>query len=155
MDLVREFFRSKSLAQLVMIAAILLLFVSQFFYYFDDKGTAVLGNMTNLDYYTTLDFISFDRIGTGWELHPHAYVILVLLAFAFLRDDILDHPLFQRWGWWVSLILVFAAIIPGAPMRATGAGMGGIAFLIAIAAVVLHRRERKAAKAAGTDTPAA
>jgi hypothetical protein len=149
MDLVREFFRDKSPARLLMLAAILLLFVSQFFLYLNDEGSGFIPNAMNLNEYTDLIITSFAAVGTGWELHPHAYVILVVLAFAFLVDDIVNAPLFARAGWWVSLILVIAAILPGASLRdAPGASMGGIAALIAFAAVLVHLAEARQTKAA-------
>jgi hypothetical protein len=156
MDLVREFFRGKSPAQLVMIAAILLLLVSQFFLYLNDPGSGFIPNAMDLERYTQLVTGSYMAVGTGWELHPHAYVILVVLAFAFLRDDIQSSPLFSRFGWWASLVLVFAATVPGAYLRnAIGGSLGGIAVLIALAAVIVHHvevRQRNAtAKTATTD----
>ena len=159
MDLVREFFRDKTPAQRLMIAAIVLLFVSQFFLYLNDEGSGFIPNAMDLEHYTQLVITSFGAVGTGWELHPHAYVIVVVLAFAFLRDDIVTSPLFSRFGWWASLVLVVAAIVPGAPLRdAIGASMGGIAFLSALGAVILHhieaRQAKAAARAAAPDRPA-
>ncbi len=151
MGLVQEFFRGKSPARLLMIAAIMLLFVSQFFLYLNDSGGGFIPNAMNLIEYTDLVRTSFAAVGTGWELHPHAYVILVVLAFAFLRDDIIHAPLFEKAGWWVSLILVFAATLPGAYVRnAIGGSMGGIAVLIAFAAVLVHLAEKRQQKAAAS-----
>lgn len=145
MDLVKEFFRDKTPARLLMIAAIVLLLISQFFYYLDDPSTGFLS--IDADFNTT-GYYTFGAQGTGWELHPHAYVILVILGFAFLRDDIVDYPLFVRFGWWAAVILVFAATIPGAYLRAFGGGMGGIALLLAIGAALLHLVETKRAEPA-------
>ena len=162
MELVQEFFRDKSPARLLMIAAIVLLFVSQFFLYLNDRGSGFIPNAMNLNEYTQVVITDLGAVGTGWELHPHAYVILVVLAFAFLRDDIVHSPLFDKAGWWVSLILVAAATFPGAYVRnALGGSMGGIAVLIAFAAVLVHlaeKRQQKAAanlasKPAATDPP--
>lgn len=154
MELVQEFFRDKSPARLLMIAAIVLLFVSQFFLYLNDPGGGFIPNAMNLEEYTRVVITSFGAVGTGWELHPHAYVILIVLAFAFLRDEVVESPLFSRAGWWVSLILVIACILPGAPLRnAPGAAMGGIAALIALAAVLVHLAEARQQKAAAK-TPA-
>jgi hypothetical protein len=159
MELVQEFFRDKSPARLMMIAAIVLLFVSQFFLYLNDPGGGYIPNAMNLEEYTRVVITSFGAVGTGWELHPHAYVILIVLAFAFLRDDIVESPIFSKAGWWVSLILFVVAILPGAPLRdAPGAAMGGIAALIALAAVLVHlaeaRQQKAAAKQSAGDPPA-
>ena len=145
MDLVKEFFRDKTPARLLMIAAILLLFVSQFFLYLDDESSAFLS--IGADYSSTLYIYDFGAKGTGWDLHPHAWVILVALGFAFLRDDIADHRLFVRYGWWVAVALVFAATIPGAYLRAFGGSLGGISLLMALGAAILHRLETRRAAA--------
>ncbi len=144
MDLLKEFFRDKTPARLVMIAAVALLFVSQFFYYLDDPSSAQLSIGPDFSS-STLYIFDFGAKGTGWELHPHAWVILVVLGFAFLRDDFIDHPLFIRFGWWASVVLVIAATAPGAYLRAFGGGMGGIAVLMAIGATLLHMAETKRA----------
>ena len=102
MDLVREFLRSKSPARLTMIAAILLLFVSQFFLYLNDLGSGYIPNAMDLEHYTQVVFTGLGQVGTGWELHPHAYVILMVLAFAFLRDEIVGSSWFSGVGWWVT-----------------------------------------------------
>ena len=144
MDLVREFFRDKSPARLLMIAAILLLCISQFFLYLNDQGSGYIPNAMDLEHYTQLVITSYGAVGTGWELHPHAYLFVVVLAFAFLRDDIVSSPLFSKVGWWVSLVLVVASTWPGAYLRdAIGGSMGGIAVLIALAAVILHQVETR------------
>lgn len=141
MDLVGEFFRDKTPARLLMIAAIVLLFVSQFFLYLDDPSNAFLS--IGGDFSSTLYIYDFGAKGTGWDLHPHAYVILVVLAFAFLSDDIAGHPLFVRFGWWGALALVIAATVPGAYLRAFGGSLGGIAVLMAIGAATLHVLETR------------
>lgn len=40
--MIKEFLRDKSMAHLLMLASLVLLFVSQFFYYFDDPTTGRL-----------------------------------------------------------------------------------------------------------------
>jgi hypothetical protein len=140
MDLIREFFRDKTRAQLLMIAALVLLLVSQFFYYLDDPGTGYLSIDAD---FNTIGYYTFGAQGTGWQLHPHAYVILVALGFAFLRDDIIDLPWFRKFGWWLAVVLVFAATIPGAYFRADGGAMGGIAVLMALGAAILNWAKSK------------
>ena len=152
MDLVREFFRDKSPARLMMMAAILLLFISQFFLYLNDRGGGYIPNAMDLEHYTQLVITSYGAVGTGWELHPHAYLFLVILAFGFLVDDIVNSPLFAKVGWWVSLALIVASTVPGAYLRdAVGGSMGGIAVLIALASVILHLTEVRQQKTSGAD----
>ena len=136
MHLVAAFFRDKTPPRLLMIAALILLTLSQFFAYFDDPTTGFLS------IHETFDTAALYRIavqGTGWDLHPQAYLILAAIAFALLRDDVADHPMFRRFGFWVCLVLIFAAISPGAPIRAVGAAMGGIAFLMGLVAAIWNQ----------------
>lgn len=137
-----EFFRDKSPARLLLICSLLLHFVSQFFTYADGEA-AYLTYATNTDVYTGLVPETGPR-GTGWELHPQAYLILMGLAFALLRDDIAEHPLFQRWGYWLTAALFVVAAVPAVPMRTLGGALGAIAILIAIAAAVINWRGRRA-----------
>jgi hypothetical protein len=147
--MIKEFLRDKSMAHLLMLAALILLLVSQFFYYFDDPTTGRL-NRTSDGAFIARDgddgSVIFGPIGdvaTGWDLHPQAYVILAILAFAFLRSEIFENVWFRRIGWWVAVGLIVWAINPGAPFRATGAAMGGIASLMALTAAVLNLLSRK------------
>lgn len=149
MDLAREFFRDKTAPHLMMLAAILLNFLSQFFLVFNDLGSGMLTDATNLDYYTGLKWFGGQGVATGWQLHPHAYVILLLLAFVFLRDDVVDGPFFRKWGWWLSALAVVACTLPGNYVQQAGGIMSGVSVLIAIAAAIAHGREKRAAAKSG------
>ncbi len=143
MDLLKEFFRDKSAARLLMIAAAVLLFISQYFRYFDDHDNSFMTFGPDFSSTTVHIDLNARRAASGWEAHPHAWVILVVLAFALLRDDIADTAWFRRFGYWAAFILVFAAATPGAPFRADGAKMGGVALLMALAAALMHQFRRK------------
>ncbi len=147
--MLKEFFRDKSPARLLAIAALGLLLVSQFFYYFNDANTGFL--TFGPDFSSSTLYLGFGSVGTGWDLHPQAYIILLVLAFALLRDDVADAPWFDRFGYWVVLILFIAATTPGAPVRATGAKLGRIATLMVLVAAVLNKRARKKRLAAAAD----
>lgn len=138
--MVKEFFRDKAPARLLMIAAVLLLFASQFFYYLDDPSTGMLSIGSD---FSTTGYYWLGAQGTGWELHPQAYVVLVVLGFALLRDDVAEHRLFLRFGYWACVVLVIASTAPGAYFRSLGGGMGGIAVLIAFGAAILHQISNK------------
>ena len=84
--------RGKPLPQRWMIGAIALSFVSQFLLYMNDDGVAGLYDMTNTDYYTQMVVYAFASHGTGWQLHPQAFVLLPVLAFLFLREDFVARP---------------------------------------------------------------
>jgi hypothetical protein len=142
---INEFLRDKSLPRLIMIGALLLNFVSQFFNYYDDGTTGYLTFGPNFG--DSTGYYNFGLYGIGWAFHPQAYVIIVVLAFALLRDDIALHPLFMKFGYWVSFLLIGWAASPGAPMRAEGAAAGWVAVLIALGAALLHQFSKKAAPA--------
>ena len=142
MGVLDDFARDKSGAQLTMLVAIALLFVSQFFLYLNDAATGFLSGTSDFNAATTHTFTSFQEIATGWELHPHAFLILPVLLIAFLNKGVLAHPLFRAWGWWAAVVLVLVATVPGAYFRgATGAAMGGIAVVIALVAAIRNRVE--------------
>lgn len=133
MGLVRGFFREKTPPRILMLAALVLLCASQFFDYFEAPGTGLSG----FEREAGAAPIIWDGVPvTGWDLHPQALPILMLLAAAFLVGDLAEHPLFRRFGYWISLGLVFAAMSPGAPTRAAGAALGGAAFLMVLVAAI-------------------
>lgn len=139
--MLKEFLRDKSLAQLIMLGTSIVLLLSQFFEYYDETGSLIVGRNGGTIQTTMRDF----QPGSGWELHPHAYVILVVLGFAFLRDDVANHPLFKRFGYWAALVLVIWATFPGAYFRSPGAGIGAVCIVAAlVAAIIAWLQNRKA-----------
>lgn len=133
MGLGRGFLRDKTPPRILMLAAVALLGGSQFFAYFEAPGSGLSGFEREAGVAPGI----WDGMPlTGWELHPQALPILVLLSLAYLVGDVAEHPLFRRFGYWLSLFLVLSAISPGAPTRAAGAAMGGIAFLAVLIATV-------------------
>ena len=142
MELVKEFIRGKSRARLLMLAALALSIISQFFLYESKSDLSYMSLGPNFSSTVYLDLTARDA-ATGWEMHPQAYIILLVLAFALLRDDVAEMPWFERFGYWLSAILLFLAATPAAPFRAKGAAMGCIAFLIALAAAFLQQRTKQ------------
>jgi hypothetical protein len=141
--MIQEFLRDKSRDHLVMLAAIVLLFVSQFFDYGDGNSAyPIFGPDFAMDVW-----INFGLNGIGWELHPQAWVIIVVLAFAFLRSDIYEHPLMQKFGWWAGFVLVIACNTPSDGIRAFGSTLGLIAILLALVAAIMHQMAQRKAKA--------
>jgi hypothetical protein len=147
MNLIRDFLRDKPPAQRWMIAAIALCAFSQFFLYINDGSVAGLYDTTSTDYYTQMVVFDPGALGSGWQLHPQAYVLLVVLAFLFLRSDFAASRWFVRFGYWLGVAMVLFSITPAAPFRdAPGALMGLVSLALAIVAAVLHGREvRRAA----------
>lgn len=134
-------FRRKPAAQRWMIAAIALCAVSQFFLYLNDDSVAGLYDTTNPDYYTQLIVFDPGQIGSGWQLHPQAYLLLPILAALVWWDVLAQGRWFLRFGYWLAATMIFASITPAAPFRgAFGALLGLISFGIAIWAAILNRR---------------
>lgn len=142
--MINEFLRDKSRDHLVMLAAIVLLFVSQFFDYGDGNSAFMTFDP---DFSGSTVWIDFGLNGIGWEVHPQAWVIIVVLAFAFLRSDVYDHPLIQKFGWWAGFVLVLASNTPSDGIRAFGSSLGLIAMLLALVAAIMHQMARRKAKA--------
>ncbi|KQT53804.1 MULTISPECIES: hypothetical protein [unclassified Aureimonas] len=146
-----RFFRDKTPPRLLMLAALALLTASQFFAYFETPGRLLAGFERPAG---TAPGIWDELPVTGWQLHPQALPILVVLSLAFLAGEIAEHPFFRRFGYWISLGLAFAAMSPGAPTRATGAAMGGVAFLMVLVAAVWQQLlPRMIAPPAATGAP--
>jgi len=136
------FFRNKSLAQRLMLGAILLNGLSQFFLYSD--GTT--GLVTHTDYFGTLWLVLPGGYGraTGWDLHLHAYPILLVLLVCFGRDDVPASPLVSRFGWWLAALLLLWASLPTASdVWGFGTMWGFVAVLLALVAAFMHGRDRK------------
>jgi hypothetical protein len=149
--MIRDFLRGKSRAQLWMIAAIALCAVSQFFLYVNDEAVAFLNDTVNLSFVNPMTVIDPGAIGTGWQLHPQAYVLLVVLAFLFLREDFAESRWFIRFGYWTGAALLLFSMLPAAPLRdAFGAVLGMVSLLLAVVAAVLHGRAVRAAAKATT-----
>jgi hypothetical protein len=135
--------RSKPAERRWMIGAIALSAVSQFFLYLNDGSDAALYDTTNPDYYTQMVVFSPAAIGSGWQLHPQAFVLLPALAVLFVRDDLLARRWLPRYGYWLAVAMLFFCAVPGAPFRnALGAILGLVAVALGIVAAILQRRAR-------------
>jgi hypothetical protein len=128
--------RSWDLSRRLVLVALLLLTVAQFFLYHEGTSPGYLTNATNTDYYTGIRLNpDYHPRGTGWELNPWMPYLLPVLFVVFL-NDIVEEPIF-RWAlYWVALWLVFMAT--GAlSIRAAGGQMALIVFLLMIAAAAM------------------
>ncbi|KQT44541.1 hypothetical protein ASG43_14515 [Aureimonas sp. Leaf454] len=133
MGLGRGFRRDKTAPRILMLAAVLLLAISQIFVLVEGPATAYPA-MARAPQWEAGMWAGLPL--AGWELHPKAYLAIALLGCAFWRDEIAEQTQFRRFGYWVALILVFATLSPGAPTQGAGAGLGGIAFLMAMVAAI-------------------
>jgi hypothetical protein len=143
---ISQFIAGRPRSQLLMCGALGLVIVSQFFMYANDQASAMLTDMTNTDVYTgMIVFGAGGAVGTGWVLHPQAYVLLPVLLFVFLRHDFDHRAWFQRFGYWLGAVLMFFTMTPATPLmdNSGGAQLGFMALGLAIVAAWLHGRERK------------
>ncbi len=133
------------------LVALALLFVSQFFNYYNPHNWGTLSIRSD---FSTVGHYYFDtqQGGTGWKIHKWAPYALMLLA-AFLGTDIAESWTFRRWGYWVSIPLAWMALIPGG-ISAPGAKMGLIAVGLLLVAAIWNRRQAKAKKIVPPPPPA-
>ncbi len=111
--------------------ALVLLFVSQFFSYYQSRNTGFLSIHSD---FSTTGYYRFDPVkgGTGWEIHKWASYALMFLA-AFHGSSLSESRTFRRFGFWLSLPIAFMAVTPGS-ITQPGGKMGIAAlglFLIA------------------------
>ena len=128
----------------VMLAALAVLFVSQFMTY---STSNVYGYVTPTDGWRGTHAVwhyENNPEGTGWEIHRHAMLIIPLLAYVYL-SSFWKKDFWRRWGYLISLVLIFACLTPG-EWTEYGFKLGLAAFGLAIWATVLNRRDRKSAQ---------
>jgi hypothetical protein len=121
--------RSWDLSRRLVLIALALLTIAQFFLYHEGNSPGYLTNATNPDYYTGIRLNpNYHPRGTGWELNPWMPVLLPVLWVVFL-NDIVEEPIWHWALYWVALWLVFMA---------TGAlSLGAIGGQTALAVFVL------------------
>ena len=113
-----------------MIAATVLLFVSQFFAYSEREFTKPMTDVTTGNYYNG----SLTPSQTGWQWHSwYLAVILGIIAYIFYSKA-------RSLGYYVVSIIVMLASALGSGM---GANLGIIAVIIAGYAIYLKRKETK------------
>ena len=139
MDLKRVW-ADASPARRLMTVTLLLLLVSQFLPYHDDTSHSQL--LFDSDFNSSLTIWFGQAAGTGWQLHPQAYVIIAGLVLVYL-NDISESAWWARWGWWLTVALVWIAVVP-ASGRTIGGLIGLGCIVLALVAAWLNRRERKA-----------
>lgn len=130
-----SFFTDRPLPFRIMIIALILLAVSQFFPYADQAPWLQFGDPND-------PFSSVLRPGMGWSQHPQDYALLPLLAFVFLHDDIPGTTWFASFGWIAGLIVFLICVLPAEPLTHAGAAIGVLAFLLALVAGIVHYSQR-------------
>jgi hypothetical protein len=130
----------------LMLTATVVLFVSQFFMYSESTDYGMLSMDANYNTHGTYWFTG-DPVGTGWQIHWQAKLIIPLLAVAYL-SKICEDLRWRAWGYLASVFLVFFSMTPGQQWM-TGMRIGFAAMAIAIWAAVENRRLRIKEKKAG------
>lgn len=142
--MIRDFFRDKPWPQRLMLGAIGLNFISQFFLYSD---APVSVPVVRVDYFGDLwRLILPEGYGraTGWDLHWHAAPILIVLALLFANNDFPHGRLFSRIGWWGAAVLLLAACLPTAlEVWGFGTMWGLVSVIIALVAAWQNGRRRR------------
>jgi hypothetical protein len=119
------------------LGALLLLCVSQFFTYYVPRNWGTLSISSN---FNTVGHYYFDPVkgGTGWAIHPWAPHVLMLLA-ALHGSSISESRHFRRFGYWLSLPLMFGALTPGS-ISMPGGKMGVTALCLMLLAAIWNWR---------------
>ena len=132
----------------LMLVSLVVFTLSQFLAWGDGSATA-----TGLTAGGVLDFTGGGYLnGTGWELHPQAWVILLVLFGLYLGDPDENVPFFRTIGWWLTPVLLLTQSQGGATI---GAYLGLLALVGSVVAAILHLLEQRAAKKRAAASPAA
>lgn len=124
-------------ARKIMLVAIGVLFVSQFFEYRDNTGWGMLTHTTDTTRYTGYVYSFGPSAGTGWQLHPFAPLLILALAAVYL-SGLQQGAWWRRWGYWLSCGLVLVAEMPSAALRTLGGGLGLAALGLAVWAALAN-----------------
>lgn len=114
--------------------------ISQFFPYNTYQSKGLL--LVNYDFSSTLFWWWNDPTGTGWQLHPQAYVILACLVVVYL-NDVSKGRFWTRFGYWLTVPLTFATLVPGSAYDIGGTIGVGCLLLSIIAAIISVSEARR------------
>ncbi|HWA97997.1 MAG TPA: hypothetical protein VG713_05870 [Pirellulales bacterium] len=130
-------------ARRIMVVAIGLLFVSQFFTYHEYSGTGTLSVDADWNTYGTY-WPDLEPVGTGWQIHPQAWIVIPALAIVYFTA-FCERAWWRRWGYLASVFLVMICLAHG-QQWVTGTRLGLGAWALSIWSAVQNRNERKAAE---------
>ncbi len=132
LDEVRRRWSEMTRPQKWMIRAIALIFVSQFFPYVE--GSTYYYPGVGGHYRASVPAKS------GWSLHPFAPYVLPLLAAIYLTD-LRDSDLWQRFGYWLTILLALLCVLPSGEGVGTLFGWIGM-IMLGVGAILQHRARR-------------
>lgn len=142
MDIVKRLWGESHLPRRIILLMLVLLFVSQFFTYNSYGGTGQL--FIDADWNTTGYYTVGDPTGTGWQIHPQAYVILAILALIYVNDFSVGR-FWTRFGYWLTIPLTLACAV-GGYVNEPGGAMGAACVLAALVAAILSVFEARKLK---------
>ena len=125
----------------LMLIAIALLAVSQFFKYVEDNSYSFIGVGLDLEWSTF--YLHSDPGGTGWDMHPWAWPVIFIAGLLFWTDTH-NEPLWRGYIWWVTAIALLTCLVPTS-IWTFGTFMGAVACALAFIAAFRHQREPAAA----------
>ncbi|MDB5430564.1 MAG: hypothetical protein JWP35_1680 [Caulobacter sp.] len=134
-----------------MMAAIILLFVSQFLPYRHASGGGYLTREMDTDHYTGHVFFNGHSAATGWQAHPYAIVLIGALAAIYLTK-FHTRPWWVKWGYWASCVIIFPCI-SGEVIATPGGLMGLVAFGLAVLTAFNHHKMLAATKTGAAAPP--
>lgn len=138
------------LSHKLMLVCLVVFTLSQFLPWGDGSATPMFVTSGGVLNFTGGGYLN----GTGWELHPQVWLIMLVLFALYLGDPDENIPLFRTLGWWLTPVLLLTQSAGGATI---GAYLGLAALAGTVVAAVMHLFEQRAAskKAAGDLPPAA
>ncbi|MEO7310665.1 MAG: hypothetical protein ABIX01_09715 [Chitinophagaceae bacterium] len=136
--------KKMSTARSLMIGALATDFWSLFLPYVDnhsDGDIPILWNTGNI-----VHFQNEVAEKTGFQLLPYAGYVVAGLIILFISNYSIK-PFWQRYGYWISLILLLVFAFGGAVIRTTGGILSLFCMALVIIAIYLNSRDRRQQKA--------
>ena len=133
-----------SLPRTLVLVALTIHFFSLFLQYQDNTGHGMLGYATDTTRYTTLEWWAGKDAATGLALKPYAVFVIPALLFVWCSRH-RQHPFWQRYGYWATLVLLLVFATGGALVRTTGGQLSMVSLGLVGLATYLDRKARKAA----------
>lgn len=108
-ELQRRYWTEASWALRIMLIALVAFTLILFLPFREAGGTGSLYISANYD---TVGTYFLTPGGSGWDLHPWAYVLLVS-AFMFYLSDFHLGAFWRKFGWWLTPVLLFTCMWNG------------------------------------------
>lgn len=128
-----------SIARKLMLAALLIHLFSLFLPYRDSQND---GSPVYLEKWHVVAIQGVTQVQTGFQEKPYAvYVIIGLLVL--FGTDLYKKPLWKRFVFWISFVLLILFAFGGAPLRTSGGKLSMFCLAIVLIAAYLNEKELK------------